>query len=50
MLVSSHVAVEAQWTFLANFSKADDSRYRLLVEAIEVYAIYMLDRTGIVTS
>ncbi|MGB8067085.1 MAG: PAS domain S-box protein, partial [Pseudolabrys sp.] len=32
------------------FSKADDSRYRLLVEAIEDYAIYMLDRTGIVTS
>ena len=31
-------------------SEADDSRYRLLVEAIEDYAIYMLDRTGIVTS
>jgi PAS domain S-box-containing protein len=32
------------------FSKADDSPYRLLVEAIQDYAIYMLDRTGIVTS
>ena len=32
------------------FSKEDESRYRLLVEAIEDYAIYMLDRTGIVTS
>jgi PAS domain-containing protein len=32
------------------FSKADDSRYRHLIEAIEDYAIYMLDLTGIVTS
>jgi PAS domain S-box-containing protein len=31
-------------------SKADDSRYRLLIEAIEDYALYTLDRTGIVTS
>jgi PAS domain S-box-containing protein len=32
------------------FSKADDSPYRHLIEAIEDYAIYMLDRTGVVTS
>jgi PAS domain S-box-containing protein len=32
------------------FSKTNDSPYRLLVEAIQDYAIYMLDRTGIVTS
>ena len=31
-------------------SNADDSRYRLLIESIEDYAIYMLDKTGIVTS
>jgi PAS domain S-box-containing protein len=31
-------------------SKADDSRYRLLIEAVTDYAIYMLDASGIVTS
>jgi len=31
-------------------STSDDSRYRLLVEAVTDYAIYMLDPTGIVTS
>ena len=31
-------------------STSDDGRYRLLVEAITDYAIYMLDPTGIVTS
>ena len=29
---------------------SDDSRYRLLIEAVTDYAIYMLDPTGIVTS
>jgi PAS domain S-box-containing protein len=32
------------------FSRADDSRYRLLIEAIEDYAICMLDGAGFVTS
>ncbi len=31
-------------------SQSEDGRYRLLVDAIHDYAIYMLDRTGIVTS
>ncbi len=31
-------------------TQSDDTRYRLLVEAITDYAIYMLDPTGIVTS
>ena len=31
-------------------SLTDDGRYRLLVEAVTDYAIYMLDPTGIVTS
>ena len=31
-------------------AKTDDRRFRLLVEAISDYAIYMLDPTGIVTS
>src|SRR6202163_3161938 len=31
-------------------SMSDDTRYRLLIEAINDYAIYMLDPTGIVTS
>jgi PAS domain S-box-containing protein len=31
-------------------SMSDDSRYRLLIEAVTDYAIYMLDPTGIVTS
>jgi PAS domain S-box-containing protein len=31
-------------------STAEDGRYRLLVEAITDYAIYMLDRDGIITS
>jgi PAS domain S-box-containing protein len=31
-------------------SLSDDGRYRLLIEAITDYAIYMLDPTGIVTS
>jgi len=31
-------------------SLSDDGRYRLLVEAISDYAIYMLDHTGIVTN
>src|SRR6266571_7754671 len=31
-------------------SMPDDGRYRLLVEAVTDYAIYMLDPTGIVTS
>ena len=31
-------------------SMSDDGRYRLLVEAVTDYAIYMLDPTGIVTS
>ena len=29
---------------------SDDSRYRLLIEAVTDYAIYMLDASGIVTS
>ena len=29
---------------------SEDGRYRLLVEAITDYAIYMLDPTGIITS
>src|SRR6266576_5120315 len=31
-------------------STSDDRRYRLLIEAVTNYAIYMLDPTGIVTS
>ena len=31
-------------------SQSDDGRYRLLIEAMTDYAIYMLDPTGIVTS
>jgi PAS domain S-box-containing protein len=31
-------------------SLTDDGRYRLLIEAITDYAIYMLDPSGIVTS
>src|SRR5436309_2889151 len=31
-------------------SQSDDGRYRLLIEAITDYAIYMLDPNGIVTS
>ena len=31
-------------------SLSDDGRYRLLIEAVTDYAIYMLDPTGIVTS
>jgi len=31
-------------------SQSDDGRYRLLVEAVTDYAIYMLDSKGIVTS
>ena len=31
-------------------SLTDDGRYRLLVEAVTDYAIYMLDASGIVTS
>src|SRR3979411_2438878 len=31
-------------------SMPDDGRYRLLIEAVTDYAIYMLDPTGIVTS
>src|SRR5256714_10136728 len=31
-------------------SLTDDGRYRLLVEAVTDYAIYMLDAAGIVTS
>src|SRR5436309_10821007 len=31
-------------------SQSDDGRYRLLIEAVTDYAIYMLDPTGIVTS
>src|SRR6185503_7421189 len=31
-------------------SPQDDSRYRLLIEAVTDYAIYMLDPTGIVIS
>lgn len=31
-------------------SFTDDGRYRLLIEAITDYAIYMLDPTGIITS
>jgi PAS domain S-box-containing protein len=31
-------------------SLSDDGRYRLLVEAVVDYAIYMLDRNGVVTS
>lgn len=30
--------------------KADEDRYRVLVEAVTDYAIYMLDRSGTVTS
>ncbi|WP_250479171.1 MULTISPECIES: PAS domain-containing sensor histidine kinase [unclassified Caballeronia] len=36
---------------LANFSAVDiDHRYRLLIEAVQDYAIFMLDRSGIVVS
>ena len=31
-------------------SRSDDGRYRLLIQAVTDYAIYMLDPTGIVTS
>src|SRR4051812_44473568 len=31
-------------------SLSDDGRYRLLVEAVTDYAIYMLDPTGVITS
>src|SRR6185295_3460427 len=31
-------------------SQSDDGRYRLLIQAVTDYAIYMLDPTGIVTS
>ena len=31
-------------------SQTDEGRYRLLVEAVTDYAIYMLDETGVVTS
>ena len=31
-------------------SQTDEGRYRLLVEAVTDYAIYMLDSTGVVTS
>ena len=31
-------------------SLSDDGRYRLLIQAVTDYAIYMLDPTGIVTS
>src|SRR5829696_2768504 len=31
-------------------STTDEARYRLLVEAVTDYAIYMLDPTGVVTS
>src|SRR3984885_953020 len=31
-------------------SESEDRRYRLLVEAVTDYAIYMLDPTGVVTS
>ena len=40
------MAEEGQDPFLASLS--DDGRYRLLVEAVTDYAIYMLDRNGIV--
>src|ERR1700712_863246 len=33
-----------------NASLSDDGRYRLLINAVTDYAIYMLDPTGIVTS
>src|ERR1700712_2760760 len=33
-----------------NASLSDDGRYRLLIDAVTDYAIYMLDPTGIVTS
>ena len=42
------MAEEGQDPFLASLS--DDGRYRLLVEAVTDYAIYMLDRNGIVAS
>ncbi|MBZ9719643.1 PAS domain S-box protein [Mesorhizobium sp. AD1-1] len=32
------------------FNQADEDRYRVLVEAVTDYAIYMLDRSGTVTS
>src|SRR4029077_20701144 len=31
-------------------SQSDDGRYRLLIEAVTDYAIYMLDPTGVVSS
>src|SRR5512141_1230272 len=31
-------------------SQSDDGRYRLLIEAVTDYAIYMLDPSGVVTS
>ena len=36
--------------FVGNASLPDDSRYRLLVDAITDYAVYMVDPTGVVTS
>ena len=40
--------VEHSERFLASLT--DEGRYRLLIEAVTDYAIYMLDPTGIVTS
>ena len=31
-------------------SQSEDGRYRLLVDAVKDYAIYMLDPAGIITS
>ena len=35
---------------LGRFDATDDARYRLLVEAVTDYAIYMLDESGYVSS
>jgi PAS domain S-box-containing protein len=41
---------EQAWVATETQRATDDSRYRLLVEAVVDYAIYMLDADGIVTS
>jgi PAS domain S-box-containing protein len=47
-----HVALLLNWAkaILKHSNEMDDGRYRLLIEAVTDYAIYMLDPTGVVTS
>ena len=39
-----------QRNIVAGVSMAEDERYRILVEAITDYAVYMLDSNGVITS